>query len=71
MTNEELKEAFLNNENVMYNGVEYELLEIVYAHSTDKRIKKPIVACWLLPLNGANSMTRVIAKDVERLGEHG
>lgn len=67
MTNEEIKQAFNNRENVLYNGVEYELLDIMYSHSADRRVKKPIVSCWILPLNGANSMTRANIKHLERI----
>lgn len=67
MTNEEIKEVFNRRENVMYNGVEYEINAIRYSHSTDKRIKKLFISAELLSLNGSSSMIIARISDIERI----
>ena len=64
MTADELKEAWLNDEHVLYEGAEWKLTAVIYR----KGLKRErIVSAELLPLNGANSLTYAAARDIERI----
>lgn len=67
MTNEQLKEALLAGETVLYEGEKWRLTAIIYRKSAKGNV---MISAELLPLNGSNSLTAARVRAVERICSH-